>query len=133
MSKRIFEDKQIEKLKGNTNVESCSERSISYSKDFKIKAIKQYQGGLTGKEIFDLAGFELDMIGRETPKACLKRWNSIYKRKGIIGLEKENRGGKGGRKKKEEILEKDRIKRLEAEVAYLKAENDFLIKLRAKG
>jgi hypothetical protein len=132
MSKRIFTKEQIEILKSNINVKNCSERSILYSRDFKIKAVKQYEEGLTGREIFDLAGFDLKIIEKDTPKGCLKRWNKIYKKKGIIGLEKDFRGINGGRRKKIEIIEKDRIKRLEAEVAYLKAENDFLIKLRAK-
>lgn len=132
MSKRIFTKEQIETLKRNPNVKNCSERSILYSKDFKIKAVKQYEEGLTGREIFDKAGFDLKIIEKDTPKGCLKRWNKIYKKKGIAGLEKDFRGITGGRRKKIEIIEKDRIKRLEAEVAYLKAENDFLIKLRAK-
>jgi hypothetical protein len=132
MSNRIFTKEQIEVLKDNPNVSNCSDRSILYSKDFKIEAIKQYKEGLTGREIFEIAGFDWKIIGRDTPKACLKRWNKIYKKKGIAGLEKDFRGINGGRKKKIEIIEKDKIKRLEAEVAYLKAENDFLIKLRAK-
>jgi len=131
MSKRIFNSEQIERLKTNTNVKNCSERSILYSKDFKIKAVKQYGDGLTPREIFNKAGFELRIIGRETPKTCLKRWNKIYKEKGIIGLKKDFRGISSGRKKKK-VFEGDIVKRLKAEVAYLKAENDFLIKLRAK-
>lgn len=133
MSKRIFTKEQIEALKRNPNVKNCSERSILYNNDFKIKAVKQYKEGLTGKEIFETAGFDLNTIDKDTPKECLKRWNRIYKKKGIAGLEKDFREINSGRKiKKVEIIEKDRIKRLEAEVAYLKAENDFLIKLRAK-
>lgn len=132
MSKRIFTSEQMEILKRNPYVKDCSERSILYSKDFKIKAVKQYEEGMTSKEIFDKAGFDLKIIEKDTPKGCLKRWNRIYKKKGIVGLEKDFRGINGGRRKTIKIIEKDRIKRLEAEVAYLKAENDFLIKLRAK-
>jgi transposase len=132
MSKRIFTSEQIETLKRNPNVKNCSERSILYSNDFKIKAVKEYKEGLTGREIFDKAGFDLKIIGKDVPKGCLKSWNKIYKKKGIVGLEKDFRGITSGRRKKIEIVEKDKIKRLEAEVAYLKAENDFLIKLRAK-
>lgn len=132
MSKRIFTKEQIETLKSNPNVKNCSERSISYSNDFKTKAVKQYEEGMIPKEIFKIAGFDWKIIGKDTPKECLRGWNRIYRQKGIIGLQIENRGRSGGRKKKKEIIEKDRIKRLEAEVAYLKAENDFLIKLRVK-
>lgn len=132
MSKRIFTKEQIEGLKRNPNVINCSEKSILYNKDFKIEAVKQYKEGIISREIFKIAGFDLRIIGKDTPKECLKRWNKIYFEKGIARLEKDFRGINGGRKKIIEIKEKDRIKRLEAEVAYLKAENDFLIKLRAR-
>lgn len=132
MSKRIFNEEEIETLKSNPNVKNCSERSISYSNNFKIKAVKQYEEGMTPKEIFNIAGFDWKIIGKDTPKGCLRSWKRVYKKKGIIGLQTETRGRGGGRKKKIEFIGKDRIKRLEAEVAYLKAENDFLIKLRAK-
>ena len=132
MSKRIFTKEQIEVLQRNSNIVNCSERSISYNKDFKIKAVKQYGDGLTSREIFNLAGFDLNVIGRDGPKTCLKRWNRTYRQKGIAGLEIYSRGKNGGRPKTKEVFEKDKIKRLEAEVAYLKAENDFLVKLRAK-
>ena len=132
MSKRIFIKEEIEVLQNNPNVHKCSERSISYNKDFKIKAVKQYEEGLTSRKIFNLAGFDLNVIGGDAPKAALKRWNKVYKRKGTAGLETYTRGINHGCLKTKKIIEKDKIKRLEAEVAYLKAENDFLVKLRAK-
>lgn len=67
------------------------------------------------------------------PAESLRRWNNVYRTKGIEKLSVENRGRDGGRPPKiKDATEKDKIKRLEAEVAYLKAENDFLAKLRAK-
>ena len=132
MSKRIFNKNQINILNGNQNVTKCSERSISYSNDFKIKAVKQYhEEGLGSREIFELAGFDINTIGKDSPNDRLVDWNNIYKRKGIFGFEREARG-RIGRPRKNELVGEDKIKRLEAEVAYLKAENDFLVKLRAK-
>ena len=97
-------------------------------------AVKQYnEEGLTSREIFRQAGFDLNMVGRDTPKSCLKRWNRTYKKKGLVGLQTETRGGGGGRRPKtKKMTGQDRIEYLEAEVAYLRAENDFLIELRAK-
>lgn len=130
MSKRIFTSKEIEQIANNPNVSRCSERSITYSKDFKMKAVKLYQEGLTSTEIFRQVGFDLNTIGRDTPKSCLKRWNKSFRMKGGSGLE-ETRGKGGGRPKKiHDRSEADKIKRLEIEVAYLKAENDFLARLR---
>ncbi len=45
----------------------------------------------------------------------------------------ETRGkGSSGRPRTKNLSDTDKIKRLETQVAYLKAENDFLAKLRAK-
>lgn len=111
-----------------------SNKSITYSKDFKLKAVKLYnQQGLTSTEIFRQEGFDLNLIGKDKPKDCLRRWNKVYRAKGERGLTIETRGRAGGRPKKpRDKTEADKIKRLEAEVAYLKAENDFLAELRAK-
>jgi len=132
MSKRIFTQEQIHQLFKNVNVAKCSEKSITYGKDFKKRAIKQYnEEGLTSGEIFRLAGFDLQMIGRKTPKECLGRWNRIYQAQGSTGLSAETRGRGGGRPKINYQTDKEKIKYLETQVAYLKSENDFLAKLRA--
>lgn len=132
MSKRIFTREEVEVLLQNRNVEKCSEKSITYSKDFKLAAVQQYhEQGMTSREIFRQAGFGIDTIGRNQPKECLQRWKKSFQKKGLKGLE-DTRGRLGGRPKTKGLTEADTIKRLEAEVAYLKAENDFLARLRAK-
>jgi len=131
MGKRILTEEEINILKSNPNVKNCSKWSISYSNDFKVTAVKQYEKGLSPRYIFNNAGLDLKIIGKDGPKESIKHWNRIYKKIGVFRLQKENRGRNGGQNKLG-IIEKDKIKRLEAEVAYLKAENDFLIKLRAK-
>jgi transposase-like protein len=134
MSKRIFTREQIEQLLNNENVVSVS-KTIVYSKDFKIKAVKLYnEQGLTSKEIFGRAGFDLNVIGKEKPKSLMRDWNRIYKLKGEGGLKTETRGkgGGGGRPKTNYQTDEEKIEYLEAQVAYLKAENSFLAKLRAK-
>ena len=125
MNKRIFTKKQIKKLTKNPHIKKCSQKTITYSQDFKVKAVKQYQEEyMTPQEIFIQTGFDLEIIGKEIPRRCLDRW----KNKGINNLV-ENRGRT---KKTKDKSVKDKIKRLEAENIYLKAENDFLVKLRAK-
>jgi len=134
MGKRIFTKDQIEELLKNENVAKCSERLVRCSKDFKRTAVRLYnEQGFTPSEIFKQAGFNLDIIGRDIPKESLRRWNRIYRAKGFDGLvELRRKSGRGGRPKTKGITDADKIRRLEAEVAYLKAENDFLAKLRAK-
>lgn len=131
MSKRIFSEDQIKKVSANRNVVRCSQRSITCKEEFKKQAVRLHDEGLPPQEIFGRAGFNLAIIGRETPKACLKRWNKTVRKKGIMGLA-ECRGGRGGRKPKpKDASDTDKIKRLETENAYLKTENAFLAHLRA--
>ena len=78
MSKRIFTKEQTIGLSKNGNIRKCSNKSITYAKDFKLKAIKQYYDEyLTPNEIFEQAGFDLNTIGRKTPARCElypKKW-----------------------------------------------------------
>lgn len=133
MSKRRFTADQINELSKNKNVSRCSKKSISYGKDFKQLAVTQYQAGMSSKEIFQEAGFNLALIGEDVPVARLGCWRQVYEVKGPNGLAIETRGRHcgGGRPKTKGVGEEDRVKRLEIEIAYLKAENDFLVKLRA--
>lgn len=133
MSKRIFTNEQINELLKNSHVSCCSERSITFTKDFKLLAIKLYEQGITSSDIFIDAKFNLNLIGKEQPKSCLKRWLRAFRIKGEDGLsDRRGKSGRGGRPKTKGITDADKIMRLEAENAYLKLENDFLAKLRAK-
>ena len=133
MSKRRFTKEEIEILLKNENVSKCSDKSITYSKAFKLKAVNSYREGVSSRNIFKTAGFDICLVGNDTPKRCLRSWNKICKTKGLESLKTETRGKGGGRPKKpKDLTDANKIKRLEAEVAYLKAENDFFIKLRAK-
>jgi transposase-like protein len=133
MSKRRFTPEQIADLLKTCHITKCSEKAMTYSKEFKVSAVRQYLvDGKSPKDIFLGANFDLSVIGRDTPKECLQNWRRIYKAKGEIGLRTESRGRSGGRPTMKGLTESERIAYLEAEVAYLKAENDFLAKLRAK-
>jgi len=132
MSKRNFSDEEMKDLLSNGNVVRCSTKAITYAKDFKIRAVKQYdEEGKTASQIFKEAGFELNVIGKDKPSDCLRDWRRIFKLKGVAGFT-EVRGKNGGRPKTAGLTDANKIKYLEAKVAYLKAENDFLAKLRAK-
>ncbi|HAF0292677.1 TPA: IS3 family transposase, partial [Salmonella enterica subsp. enterica serovar Typhimurium var. 5-] len=86
MSKKLYNEFQIKELKKNPNVTSASERSISYSPKFKIKAVKQYKQGRIPSQIFIEHGFDIEMIGKEQPKRCLRRWRETFERYGEDGF-----------------------------------------------
>src|SRR3989339_1857753 len=103
MNKSKFSEDQIKKLLSNPNVIKCSNKAISYDKDFKVRAVQQYnENGQTANQIFREAGFDLWVIGKDTPKNCLRDWRRIFELRGIDGLKIESRGGalgRGGRPK----------------------------------
>lgn len=134
MSIRIFSNEQIKTLLKNPNVENCSERSIKYSKSFKVVAVREWQVGVSPQQIFIQAGFDVSAIGKKKPKDCLLRWRMIFNKKGEQGLKTDGRrqGRSGGRPKKNWHNDKEKIEYLETEIAYLKAENNFLTRLRKK-
>ncbi|MBU4315286.1 hypothetical protein KJ673_02675 [Patescibacteria group bacterium] len=120
-------------LSSNINVQRCSDRSVTYTTVFKRKAVELYEQGFTSTEIFKQAGFNLDVISKIKARETLKGWKRIVKKKGIGGLvECRGHNNNSGRPKTKGLSDTDRIERLEIENAYLKAENAFLAKLRAK-
>lgn len=128
MSKNIYSSEQIKALLKNKNIKNCTSKAITYTKEFKIKAVQEYyQGGLSPNMIFRKAGIDLNVIGRMQPKWCLQRWKKIYKAKGKPGL-KEHRGRNGGRKAK--VPESDDLEYLKTKIRYLEQENNFLKKLK---
>lgn len=130
MSKRIFSDEELKALRNNPNVATCTNRYINFSKAFKLLAVKAYQGGQSAKTIFQQAGFDLNVVGKQTPKFRLMSWKKIYKNKGEAGLKIESRGRGGGRKVKDKSSSD--VEYLQAKIAYLEAENNFLRTLKTK-
>ncbi|MGL5820632.1 MAG: HTH domain-containing protein, partial [Sarcina sp.] len=53
MSKIIFGENEIKELSKNINVQRVSEKSITYSDEFKRKFIEEYIKGKPAREIFE--------------------------------------------------------------------------------
>jgi transposase len=107
-------------------------KSITYAPEFKIAAVKSYEEGYTPMEIFRKAGFDVDVIGHKKPKHCLKYWRNTFTTHGEEGLLEERRGkGSSGRRPIGELSSEEKLKRAEARIKLLEAENDFLKKLDA--
>jgi hypothetical protein len=133
MSKRILSLEEQEILRKNPSVAACSDRSISFTGQFKQYAVQAYNQGKGSQDIFTEAGIPLEIIGHKIPKDCLKRW----RKKDEILLRSDGRGihGRGGRPRKERVdlskmTEQEKIEYLELRCAYLNAENDFLAQVR---
>ncbi|MCR8851149.1 hypothetical protein NQ095_22310 [Rossellomorea sp. SC111] len=130
MSKKSYTDFQIKELEANPHTCRVSERSISYSPAFKIKAVSEYKQGKGPSQIFIEHGFNLEMIGKDQPKRCLKRWREIDLKFGVTGFESERRGkASTGRPSSKSLTVDEKLKKAEARIKYLEAENEFLKKL----
>ncbi len=130
VSKILFNEFQIKQLEANPNVSHVSDRSISYHPDFKKKAVEELRAGKGPTQIFLDHGFDIEMIGKDKPKQCLRRWRKAFEQYGNDGFDHERRGkGSSGRPVSRKLSVEEKLKKAEARIKFLEAENDFLKKL----
>lgn len=124
-----FSTKEIAELKSNPCVFECTAKSVYYTFEFKKRAIDLQSHGIKSKEIWKQAGFDVAKWNHDYFGLTLRDWGRIVQKNGIEGL---NKTGGLPYDKGPNNTKSDELKRLKLEVAYLKAENCFLAKLRAK-
>lgn len=125
---RFSNEEQMLLLK-NKNVTKVTDKSITYSDEFKISSIQSYANGKFPVEIFREAGFNLNIIGNKIPGRCIQRWKRTYLTIGKDGLTGERRGCARRRPKNSGMSLEERLVAAEAQVSYLEMENEFLKKL----
>ncbi len=123
---RILSETVKKRLLSNRFVQKISNSNISYTSEFKILAVKANLEGKSPAEIFAEAGIDVGSFVRNYAVKTISRWKKIYQEEGKQGLIKEKRGTNStGRPKAKEFSS------VEAELEYLRQENDFLKKLHA--
>jgi len=128
MSKILFTDQDQQLLMKHPYVKAVSEKAITYSDEFKAMAIKEYENGKFARQIFEEAGFDIEIVGIERAKSALKRWRAAYQESGLSGLE-DTRKYRSGRPLERELSIEEKYARLEAQNALLRAENELLKKI----
>ena len=128
MSKKLFSDIEIIKLSKNINVSKVSNKAITYNFEFKREFIKKYKIGKLPRIIFEEAKFDIEILGMKRIETASKRWRKAFKDNGELGL-MDARKTSSGRPLKRRLTDSEKMKRLEAQVEYLKIENEFLKKL----
>ena len=113
----------------NPCVFNCTNNSVNYTDEFKKRALELRDKSVSAKEIWRRSGFDVSKWKKHYFRLTIRDWKRIVQRSGVEGLNKQggiqfDRGPSN--------TDKDKLKRLELQVKYLKAENDFLAKLQAK-
>lgn len=129
MSKMLFTEQDQKLLKKHPYVKAVSEKAITYTDEFKAIAIKEYEQGKLPRQIFESAGFDIEIVGIERAKSALKRWRAAYRENGAAGLE-DSRKYHSGRPLERELSIEEKYARLEAQNALLRAENELLKKIK---
>jgi hypothetical protein len=132
MSNIFYSESDQHILLRNPNVEKVTDRYISYHPDFKIRAVKEYLSGKKPRQIFIDNGFNLQLIGDDKPFVCIKRWRIIFKQRGEQALREKGRNTKSTRLTRRESSIEDKLKKAEAKIKFLEAENELLKKIREK-
>ena len=124
-----FSSDEIAELRRNPCVFDCTEKSVYYTHEFKKRALELQAEGVHTKEIWRRSGFDVSKRKDEYFRGTLRDWRKAIEKHGIEGL---MRPGGTPHDRGPDNTSKDAFKRLELQVKYLQAENDFLAKLRAK-
>lgn len=131
MKRKPYSVQEKEELLKSKAIEKVTNSSATYSKEFKIFAVGEYIAGKMPLQIFIEAGINVNILGREQPERCLRRWRKIHNEYGIDRLLKENRGmGSSGRPSKKVLTTEEKLAKLERENEILKEQVSFLKKLR---
>lgn len=127
MSKITFTAEYIAVLKANQYVKAASEKSITYTDEYKRHFVSESLLGKHAKQIFHESGFSIEALGEERIKSFAKKWRKRYRNDGTILLE-DARKNNSGRLRKTERTPEQEIKWLKERVALLEQEKELLKK-----
>lgn len=124
MSNILFDEEQQKQLRANHWVKSVTEKSISFTEDFKVYFINEYNLGKYPKQIFKDAGFDINMLGDKRIEQCTARYKRQNKRIEGFHDTRTNNSGRGIGKElsideENELLKKQNAK-LQQELEFLK-------------
>ena len=126
MSKILFTDAQVKKLCKNKWIKNITNKSITYTDDFKYKLVKECEDYKKfPQDVFKECGIDPEIVGERRYSNAAKRWRRQLKNTGEI---KDTRKGASGRPLEHELSDKEKLERAEARIKLLEAENELLKK-----
>ena len=121
MSNKWYTKEQIQELLNIKYVKSCTSKYISFTDEFKIKALELDRSWFYHRTIFKDLWFPEYIYSSKIPKHSLWSWRYKFKNNWLEWLVSSKKWRKKSWKVDfESMTLEDRIKYLEAENAYLK-------------
>ena len=117
-----FTKAEKELLELNPNIQTVLSNQVLYSKEFKQKAIFEYENGKSAYQIFNEAGIDVSILSKHNDYASktISKWRNANKE--TINMHSS---------KKKKRIKKTAYQKLLERNEYLEAENEFLKKLSA--
>lgn len=126
MSKILFTDAQVKKLSKNKWIKSITKKGITYTDEFKYKLVKECEDYKKfPQDVFRECGIDPEVIGERRYANAADRWKKQFKETGEI---RDSRKHSTGRPRIHELSDKEKLKRAEAKIKLLEAENELLKK-----
>jgi len=119
MNRKLFTQEEITLLWQNPYTLSVNEREINFTPEFKEAFLKLYKDGSTAPEAVTALGYDPDLLGRSRIRNFFKTFSGQKVAARKQSSPSSDTGEKG--------LD-SRIKQLEFQVRYMKAELEFLKK-----
>lgn len=120
MEKFTQEEKEI--LESNPNIQAVLTNQVLYTKEFREKAVLEYEGGKSANQIFQEARIDTSIISKRYDYASkiVSKWRNSNREK--INIHYPKKKTKTKKSAYQKLLERNE---------YLEAENEFLKKLSA--
>lgn len=128
MTKRMFTEEQIEALSRNPYVQKVSAKAITYTDEFKVHFLAEWEKGKPIVRIFEEAGLSVEVLGEKRIYTFSDRWRKAYQEKGLAGV-RDTRRDSSGRPRLAELSTEEKLRRAKQEIALLKQENELLKKI----
>lgn len=128
MSKKLFTAEEIAVFRSSPYVESVSERSLTFTPEFKQICYEAYKQGQSMQKILEEHGIDTGVMGRSRISGFSQKLErEANRQEGFTNLRKEKR------QKQAQTVENKlelRVRQLEHQLAYAQQEVEFLKKLQ---
>ena len=127
MGKYYFTPEQVEQLRQNKYVKKVSEKSITYTEEFKEVFLLEYNTGKLPSQILIKMGFDYKVLGKSRVDNIVQSTKKQSLRPEGF---KDTRIGNSGRPATRDLSQEEIIAKQKAEIELLKAKVEFLSDLK---